>query len=145
MAGFAAVRSRASDPPPGIIVALYRSPVPDPLFLGIPGVDGWIFAGLVAAWAEVPLFGSGLGATAEQAARINEAPWSYELQYAALLYHTGLVGFLQMTVGALVACTIITGRETRSRASSEIWRLNPACEFSSAFNRTTADFWRRRR
>ena len=59
------------------------------------------FAGLVAAWAEVPLFGSGLGATAEQAARINEAPWSYELQYAALLYHTGLVGFLLYTAGVV--------------------------------------------
>lgn len=49
------------------------------------------FKNLVASWAEVPLLGAGHGASAE-AIRIATDPWSYELQYLALLFHVGLIG-----------------------------------------------------
>jgi hypothetical protein len=73
---------------------------------------GWDFAGeqsaidrrdqffpLVQGWSESPLFGSGHGASAEGSIRSDEMPWAYELSYLALLYHTGMVGFLAYASG----------------------------------------------
>lgn len=52
------------------------------------------FSALLHGWYESPLIGSGHGAGAEQYIRSTEDPWSYELSYMSLLFHTGLIGFL---------------------------------------------------
>lgn len=52
------------------------------------------FSSLLAAWAESPLLGAGLGASVPSVLRSKEMPWAYELSYVALLFHTGLLGFL---------------------------------------------------
>jgi hypothetical protein len=49
---------------------------------------------LMTNWAGSPLLGAGHGASAAGSVRSVEMPWAYELSYAALLFHTGLVGFL---------------------------------------------------
>jgi O-antigen ligase len=41
-----------------------------------------------------PIFGAGLGASVVGSIRSETMPWSYELSYVALLYQTGIVGFL---------------------------------------------------
>ena len=51
------------------------------------------FASLIDGFAQAPLFGHGLGTSAE-VIRSSKSPWSYELSYAALLFHVGLVGVL---------------------------------------------------
>ena len=48
---------------------------------------------LTRGWRLSPLFGAGHGATAVECLRSEEQPWAYELSYAALLFHSGLVGF----------------------------------------------------
>jgi hypothetical protein len=50
------------------------------------------FDALIRGWLTSPLLGSGHGAAAPDMVRSLEMPWAYELTYAALLYHTGLVG-----------------------------------------------------
>lgn len=49
------------------------------------------FNALIDGWHEAPLFGTGHGMPA-RVIRSDETPWSYELSYVALLYHTGVVG-----------------------------------------------------
>jgi hypothetical protein len=56
---------------------------------------------LLAGWMESPLFGAGHGAPAFGSIRSQESPWSYELYYMALLYQTGLVGFVAYTAGIM--------------------------------------------
>ncbi|MEZ5420020.1 MAG: hypothetical protein R2708_22135 [Vicinamibacterales bacterium] len=58
------------------------------------------FNALVAGWLEHPILGSGHGAPAA-VIRSAETPWSYELSYVALLYHTGLLGVTAYAAGAL--------------------------------------------
>jgi len=57
------------------------------------------FLALLAGWMEHPMLGSGHGAPAPGVIRSIETPWSYELTYVALLYHTGLVGLALYSAG----------------------------------------------
>jgi hypothetical protein len=57
-------------------------------------IRGEQLQGLVAGWSEHPLLGRGHGAFLRDHVRDPERPWAYELSYAALLFQTGLVGFL---------------------------------------------------
>lgn len=59
------------------------------------------FNALIDGWKEHPLFGAGLGAQAGDVVRNEAAPWDYELQYFAYLFHTGLVGFLSYAFGVI--------------------------------------------
>jgi hypothetical protein len=52
------------------------------------------FVALLTEWANAPLLGAGHGASAAGSVRSVAMPWAYELSYAALLFHTGLVGFI---------------------------------------------------
>jgi hypothetical protein len=52
------------------------------------------FLELIKAWWESPLIGHGLGASLDNFVRSKEQPWAYELSYAALLFHTGLIGLI---------------------------------------------------
>ncbi len=66
---------------------------------------------LIAGWEQNPIFGAGYGAVvpgfhprpqAVADMRLDITyPWSYELSYVALLYHTGLVGFGLYAAGVL--------------------------------------------
>jgi hypothetical protein len=49
------------------------------------------FVDLGRAWLKHPFFGYGLGAVGSFV-RSKTVPWSYELSYVALLFHTGIVG-----------------------------------------------------
>ena len=51
------------------------------------------FLALLEGWAASPLVGAGHGAVAGDVVRSLDMPWSYELTYLALLFHTGLIGF----------------------------------------------------
>jgi len=57
------------------------------------------FFNLLNGWLKVPILGSGHGGVAPGWARSQEQPWAYELSYFALLFHTGLVGFLIYATG----------------------------------------------
>jgi len=57
------------------------------------------FYPLLHGWVENPLFGAGHGASAEGSIRSHEMPWAYELSYLALLFHTGMLGFLAYAAG----------------------------------------------
>lgn len=57
------------------------------------------FKSLVNDWFYSPLFGAGHGAASTNSLRSESDPWDYELSYLALLFHTGLVGFLLYSVG----------------------------------------------
>jgi O-antigen ligase len=59
------------------------------------------FDALVNGWKESPLLGAGLGASAKGSVRDNDAPWAYELSYWALLFQTGIVGFLIYTASII--------------------------------------------
>ncbi|MEW6719240.1 MAG: hypothetical protein AB1346_02190 [Thermodesulfobacteriota bacterium] len=54
---------------------------------------------LLAGWSESPFFGTGMGAVAEGSVRSLEMPWSYELYFLSLLFHTGIVGIAAYAVG----------------------------------------------
>jgi hypothetical protein len=56
---------------------------------------------LLTEWAGAPLLGAGHGASAVGSIRSVEMPWAYELSYAALLFHTGLVGFIVYSAAVL--------------------------------------------
>jgi hypothetical protein len=58
-----------------------------------------MFFGLINGWLEQPLFGSGHGASVRGVIRAVDTPWAYELSYVALLYHTGVVGFVAYSAG----------------------------------------------
>lgn len=57
------------------------------------------YLALKSGWLEDPLLGAGLGASAHASIRSETMTWSYELYYSALLYQTGLFGFLAYTAG----------------------------------------------
>ena len=52
------------------------------------------FFALLHGWDSSPILGAGHGAAAPRVIRSAEFPWAYELSYVALLFHTGIVGFL---------------------------------------------------
>lgn len=56
------------------------------------------FISLIRGWQSSPLLGQGLGAQTEFV-RSEERPWEYELQYALLLFNTGLLGFIAYSTG----------------------------------------------
>jgi len=56
---------------------------------------------LITGWANDPLLGAGHGASAPGSLRSIQMPWAYELSYAALLFHTGLIGFLTYAAAVL--------------------------------------------
>ena len=49
---------------------------------------------MISSWQENPFFGKGHGAFAVGAKGSGGQPWAYELQYVAILFQTGIVGFL---------------------------------------------------
>ena len=57
------------------------------------------FFNLLTGWMQSPILGSGHGGVAPGWARSQETPWAYELSYVALLFHTGLAGFLIYAAG----------------------------------------------
>jgi O-antigen ligase len=59
------------------------------------------FIALLEEWSERPLFGAGHGASAAGSIRDADMPWAYELYYLALLFHTGILGFLAYTAGVI--------------------------------------------
>jgi hypothetical protein len=58
------------------------------------------FRALVDGWLSHPIFGAGLGATAA-VTRSRDQPWAYELSYLALLFQTGVVGFVVYSAGVM--------------------------------------------
>lgn len=52
------------------------------------------FYALLKGWSQNPVIGNGLGAFVKDCIRSVEIPWAYELSYIALLFHTGMLGFL---------------------------------------------------
>jgi hypothetical protein len=65
------------------------------------------FFALTRGWLEKPLLGAGLGASALGSIRSETTPWAYEFSYLALLFQTGLLGFLAYTAG--VVWTFVRG------------------------------------
>ena len=59
------------------------------------------FFALLQNWAAAPVLGAGHGASAAGSLRSISQPWAYELSYLALLFHTGLVGFLTYSAGVV--------------------------------------------
>ncbi len=59
------------------------------------------FFALLDGWQKNPLFGAGHGASASGSLRSVEMPWAYELSYVALLFQTGLIGFLFYSLGVI--------------------------------------------
>lgn len=57
------------------------------------------YVALLDGWAYSPFFGAGLGAVAEGPIRSMEMPWSYELYFISLLFHTGIVGIAAYAFG----------------------------------------------
>ncbi len=57
------------------------------------------FDALIDGWLTSPFLGSGHGAAAPGNIRSPTMPWAYELAYLALLYHTGIVGFILYALG----------------------------------------------
>jgi hypothetical protein len=57
------------------------------------------FFPLLQGWSESPIFGSGHGASVAGSIRSDEMPWAYELSYLALLFHTGMLGFIAYMSG----------------------------------------------
>lgn len=55
---------------------------------------------LIEGWSKHPFLGAGLGAQAD-VIRSKEMPWSYELQYLAYLFQTGIIGFICYFSGIL--------------------------------------------
>ena len=51
------------------------------------------YLALLQEWMATPFIGTGFGGVAAYT-RSVEQPWSYELSYMALLFHTGILGFL---------------------------------------------------
>ncbi len=59
------------------------------------------FYALLAGWEESPILGAGHGAALPSVVRSAEMPWAFELSYVALLYQTGLAGFLAYASGVV--------------------------------------------
>jgi hypothetical protein len=64
-------------------------------------VRGEQFTALLQEWLARPFFGAGHGASAAGSIRSIETPWAYELSYMALLFHTGMLGFLAYLAGVV--------------------------------------------
>jgi len=58
------------------------------------------FYTLLEGWSKHPLFGAGHGASFSYK-RLSKHPWAFELSYVALLYQTGLIGFLAYSSGII--------------------------------------------
>ena len=58
------------------------------------------YIAMMGEWANTPLIGTGLGGVASYV-RNSEQPWTYELSYIALLYHTGFIGLLLYSAGVV--------------------------------------------
>ncbi len=58
------------------------------------------FFALLNGWSQQPLLGAGHGAGVAYN-RSTEMPWAYELSYVALLYQTGLIGFILYASGVI--------------------------------------------
>lgn len=58
------------------------------------------FFALIDGWSQQPLLGAGHGAGVAYN-RSAEMPWAYELSYVALLYQTGLIGFILYASGVI--------------------------------------------
>lgn len=52
------------------------------------------FTLLIKSWSDKPFFGWGYGSVSEYIIRSDETPFIYELSYVALLFQTGIVGFV---------------------------------------------------
>jgi len=52
------------------------------------------FDALIGGWSDNPLLGAGHGASAYDNLGLSDQLWAYELAYLALLFHTGILGFL---------------------------------------------------
>ena len=52
------------------------------------------FTLLMKSWCEKPVFGWGYGSVSQYITRSDETPFIYELSYVALLFQTGIVGFV---------------------------------------------------
>jgi hypothetical protein len=59
------------------------------------------FIAMVHEWRESPIVGLGHGAAARESVRSFEFPWSYELSYVALLFHTGIAGVVVYSLSVL--------------------------------------------
>jgi hypothetical protein len=64
---------------------------------------------LLRGWLESPIIGHGLGSYASGWIRSEERPWEYEVQYAMLLFQTGLLGLTVYALGPIV--TLLRGLE----------------------------------
>ena len=91
----------------GFDLTTTSAPTPDslssaPAAQDLPGPQARTsqFSALVSGWLENPIFGAGHG-TSVRVIRSNEQPYAYELSYLALLFHTGLVGFLLYASGVI--------------------------------------------
>ena len=62
------------------------------------------YLALIRGWFENPLLGAGHGASAYGSIRSETMPWAYELSYVALLFQTGLLGFLAYSAGVIWIC-----------------------------------------
>jgi len=56
---------------------------------------------LLHGWLDSPVWGHGLGSYTPTVIQSQERPWAYEVQYALLLFQTGLLGFGIYSLGAL--------------------------------------------
>ena len=59
------------------------------------------FDALINGWENHKIIGAGLGAAVQESVRDEDAPWSYELSYVALLFQTGIVGVLVYSLSIL--------------------------------------------
>ena len=59
------------------------------------------FRALIHGWWKQPLFGAGLGAGTPDYVRDPLHVWAYELSYVALLFQTGIIGFLLYSAGII--------------------------------------------
>jgi hypothetical protein len=59
------------------------------------------FVAMLQAWPDHLWFGFGHGASVPGSIRASDMPWAYELSYMALLFHTGILGFLAYTAGVV--------------------------------------------
>lgn len=65
------------------------------------GLRSQQLSALIAGWIESPIVGQGLGATEKAIIRSPDMPWAYELSYAALLFHSGLLGVFVYSLAVL--------------------------------------------
>lgn len=59
------------------------------------------FFALIKGWSQKPLIGAGHGAFVSESIRSDSMPWAYELYYLALLFQTGIIGFLLYAISII--------------------------------------------